>query len=168
MPANPDSADSLLAPYQGQVRVRVGGLLVRQGAILLAAHRGLLPGQATFWSPPGGGWVFGESLKDALRREFAEETGLAVRVGRQLHLHEFRERGLQALEIFFEVTTTDPAATPHLGHDPEHGAHAQLLAELAWLTPRQLLALPLLQVHPVLRGLLSPDDIFVPQVLLGA
>ncbi|NML64607.1 NUDIX hydrolase [Hymenobacter sp. RP-2-7] len=169
MSTDSDSLSSaLLTPYQGQVRVRVGGLLVRDGAILLAAHRGLLPGDAPFWSPPGGGWVFGEGLKDALRREFAEETGLAVHVGRQLHLHEFRERNLQALEIFFAVTATDPTATPRLGHDPEHGTGPQLLVELAWLTPRQLLQLPLAQVHPVLRGLLSPDDIFVPQVLLGA
>jgi 8-oxo-dGTP diphosphatase len=158
--------DSLLTPYAGLVRVRVGGVLVRNGAILLAAHRGLLPNGATFWSPPGGGWAFGESLKQALQREFLEETGLAVRVGRQLHLHEFRHDNLQALEIFFEVTAEDPQATPRLGHDPEHTADAQLLTELAWHTPRQLLALPLAHVHPVLRGLLSTDDVFVPQVLL--
>lgn len=166
----PDSGsqatNSLLTPYAGVVRVRAGGILVRQGAILLAAHRGLLPADAPFWSPPGGGWAFGESLKEALQREFLEETGLAVRVGRQLHLHEFRRGELQALEIFFEVTALDPTAAPRLGHDPEHAPEAQLLTELAWFTPRQLLALPLAQVHPVLRGLLSTDDVFVPQVLL--
>ncbi|QKG56049.1 NUDIX domain-containing protein [Hymenobacter sp. BRD128] len=168
MPADPIQAtDSLLTPYTKTVRVRVGGILVRDGAILLAAHRGLLPAGATFWSPPGGGWAFGESLKEALQREFLEETGLAVRVGRQLHLHEFRRDELQALEIFFEVLAADPAATPRLGHDPEHAADAQLLTELAWRTPRQLLALPLTQVHPVLRGLLSTDDVFAPQVLLS-
>ncbi len=155
-----------LRPYAGQVRVRVGGLLVRGGAVLLAAHRGLLPGGALFWSPPGGGWAFGENLKEALQREFQEETGMAVRVGRQLHLHEFRGGELQALEVFFAVEAADPAAIPRLGHDPEHPADAQLLTQLAWLTPRQLLALPLAQVHPVLRGLLSTDDVFVPQVLL--
>ena len=160
--------NSLLIPYAGKVRVRVGGLLVRAGGILLAAHRGLLPGGVPFWSPPGGGWAFGEGLKEALRREFQEETGLAVRVGRQLHLHEFRRDALQALEIFFEVTAEDPAATPRLGHDPEHAPDQQLLTELAWLTPRQLLALPPTQVHPVLRGLLSTDDVFVPQVILGS
>ena len=161
-------SDSLLAPYAGQVRVRVGGLLVRDGAVLLAAHRGLLPNGAPFWSPPGGGWDFGEGLKEALRREFREETGLAVQVGRQLHLHEFRSGDLQALEVFFEVTALDPSAAPTLGHDPEHAAGSQLLTELAWYTPRQLLKLPLAQVHPTLRGLLSPDDVFVPQVLLGS
>lgn len=159
------SANSLLASYIGQVRVRVGGLLLHDGGLLLAAHQGLLPEGSTFWSPPGGGWQFGESLHEALVREFEEETGLAVRVGRFLHLYEFRRDGLQALELFFEVVPTDGAApVPRLGHDPEHSADAQLLAGLAWFTPRQLLALPPAQVHPVLRGLLSIDDVFVPQL----
>jgi 8-oxo-dGTP diphosphatase len=158
--------DDLLRPYAGQVRVRVGGLLVRESAVLLAGHRGLLPNGAMFWSPPGGGWVFGESLREALQREFLEETGLVVQVGRLLHLHEFQQDELQALELFFEVVAADAAALPQLGHDPEHAADNQLLSELAWHTPRQLLALPPAQVHPVLRGLLSVDDIFVPQVLL--
>jgi 8-oxo-dGTP diphosphatase len=156
-------ADSLLAPYAGQVRVRVGGLLLREGSLLLASHRGLLPEGAPFWSPPGGGWTFGESLKAALVREFAEETGLEVRVGRFLHLYEFSRDGLQALELFFEVLADDETAVAHLGHDPEHAADAQLLTELRWLMPRQLLALPPGQVHPVLQLVLSVDDIFVPQ-----
>ena len=155
--------DSLLAPYAGQVRVRVGGLLVREGTLLLAAHRGLLPADALFWSPPGGGWLFGESLKAALVREFQEETGLTVRVGRFLHLHESQRDSLQALELFFEVLAEDEQAMPQLGHDPEHPAENQLLTDLRWLTPRQLLALPPAQVHPVLRLVLSLDDLFAPQ-----
>lgn len=144
--------------------MRVGGLLLHEGCLLLAAHRGLLPGGQPFWSPPGGGWEFGESLKAALVREFAEETGLAVRVGRFLHLHEFRRDDLQALELFFEVL---PVASgpplPRLGHDPEHGPDAQLLSELAWLTPRQLLQFPPNQVHTILQMVLSVDDVFVPR-----
>lgn len=159
----PPSPSPLLAAYAGRARVRVGGLLLRDGALLLTAHRGLLPDDASFWSPPGGGWQFGESIRTALVREFAEETGLKVRVGRFLHLHEFSSTHLQALELFFEVFD-DGTQPPQLGHDPEHGADQQLLTELAWLTPRQLGHLPPAQVHPVLRHLLSPDDVFVPQV----
>ena len=96
-------------PAAGQVRVRVGGLLLRDGAMLLAAHRGLLPQNTPFWSPPGGGWQFGESIRAALVREFQEETGLSVRVGRFLHLHEFSQGNLQALELFFEVLANDAA-----------------------------------------------------------
>ena len=158
-----DFSDALLQAYAGRVRVRVGGLLLRDGAMLLAAHRGLLPEQAAFWSPPGGGWQFGESLKEGLVREFREETGLAVRVGRFLHLHEFNQGPLQALELFFEVLADDNAA-PQLGHDPEHSSEGQLLTELRWFTPRQLQQLPPVQLHPVLRLVLSPDDIFVPQL----
>jgi ADP-ribose pyrophosphatase YjhB (NUDIX family) len=158
--------DSLLAAYHDRVRVRVGGLLLRNGALLLAAHRGLLANGAPFWSPPGGGWQFGESIKEALVREFLEETGLRVRVGRFLHLHEFSGNRLQALELFFEVIAEDENAQPHLGHDPEHSTNQQILSELAWHTPRQLLHLPPAQVHPVLGLILSPDDVFVPQVRL--
>jgi 8-oxo-dGTP diphosphatase len=158
-----DFSDALLHAYAGRVRVRVGGLLLREGKMLLAAHRGLLPEQAPFWSPPGGGWQFGESMKEALIREFREETGLAVRVGRFLHLHEFRQGQLQALELFFEVLAENDHA-PQLGHDPEHGPDAQLLTQLQWFSPRELQQQPLVQVHPVLRLVLSLDDIFVPQL----
>lgn len=161
--SHPDFSEALLRTYAGRVRVRVGGLLLRDGAMLLAAHRGLLPKQAPFWSPPGGGWQFGESLKEALVREFREETGLAVRVGRFLHLHEFSQGPLQALELFFEVLAEDDSSAK-LGHDPEHAPDEQLLTELQWFTPRQLQHLPPAQLHPVLRLVLSPDDIFVPQL----
>ncbi|GAC1367678.1 MAG: hypothetical protein NVSMB30_02530 [Hymenobacter sp.] len=157
------SPDALLEAYSGKVRVRVGGLLLRDGALLLAAHTGLLPQAAPFWSPPGGGWQFGESIRAALVREFREETGLTVRVGRFLHLHEFSSGPLQALELFFEVLATE-ADQPELGHDPEHLPHQQVLTGLAWQTPRQLLQLPPAQVHPVLRMVLSLDDVFVPQI----
>ncbi|MBD2768700.1 NUDIX hydrolase [Hymenobacter sp. BT664] len=162
VPSEPLLAEPLLEAYSGKVRVRVGGLLLRNGAMLLAAHRGLLPQNAAFWSPPGGGWQFGESIRAALVREFQEETGLTVRVGRFLHLHEFSSGKLQALELFFEVLA-DEADQPRLGHDPEHAPNEQLLTELAWLTPRQLLQLPPATVHPVLHLMLSPDDVYVPQ-----
>ncbi len=153
----------LLQAYAGVARVRVCGLLVQEGTILLTAHRGLLPDEQLFWSPPGGGWHFGETLQQCLRREFEEETGLTVRVGRFLHLHEYQGPGLQALELFFEVLPLDAAAAPRLGLDPEHAPDAQLLTRLEFMTPRRLGQLPPAQVHPVLRDLISTDDVFIPQ-----
>ncbi|WP_303311861.1 NUDIX domain-containing protein [Hymenobacter sp. BT730] len=157
-----DFSDSLLQAYTGQVRVRVGGLLVQNGAILLAAHRGLLPANVPFWSPPGGGWEFGETIRACLRREFQEETGMSVEVGRFLHLHEFMNKDLQALELFFEVKPLDSTAVPRLGSDPEHPHEGQILTKLAYFTPRQLVSMPVAQVHPVLRLILSPDDVYIP------
>ncbi|UOQ64951.1 NUDIX domain-containing protein [Hymenobacter volaticus] len=158
------STRQLLDSYTGLVRVRVCGLLVQEGALLLAAHRGLLPNDAPFWSPPGGGWQFGETIQACLRREFREETGLDVHVGRFLHLHEYGSADLQALELFFEVTPEDANAIPRLGHDPEHAAEDQLLTKVAFVEPRQLIRLPPTQVHPVLRQIISTDDVFIPQI----
>lgn len=160
----PLPVDALVQAYAGVARVRVCGLLVQNDALLLTAHRGLLPAQLPFWSPPGGGWQFGETLQQCLEREFAEETGLGVSVGRFLHLHEFRSPSLQALELFFEVRPLDAAATPRLGLDPEHAPDAQLLTQVAFVTPRQLGQLLPTQVHPVLRDIISPDDVFIPQI----
>ncbi len=156
----------MLAAYAERARVRVCGLLVHEGALLLTAHRGLLPAPQQFWSPPGGGWHFGETLREGVEREFREETGLAVRAGRFLHLHEYHDARLQALELFFEVLPLDAAAVPRLGHDPEHGPGEQLLTELAWRTPRELVGLPPQQVHPILRDLISTDDAYIPQLRL--
>ncbi|TGE18589.1 NUDIX domain-containing protein [Hymenobacter elongatus] len=166
-PSSPPDAlsESLLQAYTGQVRVRACGLLIRQGAMLLTAHRGMLAGDAPFWSPPGGGWQFGETIRECLRREYQEETGLEVTVGRFLHLHEFKSDSLQALELFFEVKPVDEMAIPRLGSDPEHTPETQLLTELAFLTPRQLGALLPTQVHPILRHVISPDDVFIPYIM---
>ncbi len=169
MPDSPDPSPfsdpaSLLAAYTNRVRVRVCGLLVEDGALLLAAHRGLLADGSVFWSPPGGGWEFGESIQECLTREFREETGLKITVGRFLHLHEFRRDNLQALELFFEVSVLEPGARPRRGLDPEHAVDAQLLTRLAFMKPRQFGSMHPEQLHPVLRHIISPDDVYIPHL----
>lgn len=57
----------------------VGAIAVRGGALLLI-RRGHAPSRGR-WSLPGGRVEPGETAREALVREMAEETGLAVRVG---------------------------------------------------------------------------------------
>jgi len=58
-------------------RVGVYGVAVRDDEILLVQLATGFPG-AGRWSLPGGGVDWGESLDEALEREFNEETGLSV------------------------------------------------------------------------------------------
>jgi 8-oxo-dGTP diphosphatase len=131
--------------YGHRLRVRVCGLCVQHDRLLLVRHRALL-GEGAFWVPPGGGVEFGESVPDALRREFREETGLEVRVGTLRFVHEFRRVPLHAIELFFDVQLT--GGTLALGHDPE--AAEPVLEEVAWLSWPEVQALPAHQRHDAL------------------
>ena len=61
--------------HEGDVRVRVGGILVNNGEILLIAHK---KNNDVYWLVPGGGVDYGESLSEALIREFSEELNIEI------------------------------------------------------------------------------------------
>ena len=65
--------------------IRVAGLLVHDGRILMVEQG---RGEERYWLLPGGGVKFGETLADALRREFDEELSLRVGVNRLLAIVE--------------------------------------------------------------------------------
>jgi 8-oxo-dGTP pyrophosphatase MutT (NUDIX family) len=66
----------------------------------------------TYHRPLGGGIEFGEGSKDALKREFAEELGADITVGRRIGVLEnvFTWRGRPGHEIvfLFDAAFTDP------------------------------------------------------------
>lgn len=94
------------------------GVLERDGCLLLAANRRrLAPDRAPerVFDLPGGRVEAGESLREALRREFVEETTLEVEVGDFLLVQE----GLRYVQgarryawrsFFFAVTARGEAA----------------------------------------------------------
>lgn len=59
-------------------RVRVAGLIVRDGKILLAEHE---KAGRRYWLLPGGGVEFCETVEEALKRELLEEADLEIEVG---------------------------------------------------------------------------------------
>ena len=69
--------------------VGVGVAVVNDGQLLLV-QRGRDPGKG-LWAVPGGRVEFGEPMREAARREVAEETGLDVRVGDVVWVGEFLE-----------------------------------------------------------------------------
>ncbi len=62
------------------------GLLIEDGKILLVKRKS--PPSIGRWSLPGGVVEKGESLKDAVKREFFEETSLSVEVVKLLTVYE--------------------------------------------------------------------------------
>jgi len=58
-----------------KIRVRVAGLLVQNDKVLMVCHK---KKEKKYWLLPGGGVNLGESLTEALVREFKEELDIEV------------------------------------------------------------------------------------------
>ncbi|MBB6610020.1 NUDIX hydrolase [Pontibacter sp. Tf4] len=144
------------AAYADKVRVRVCGICIQDEKLLLVRHQATIRNR-DFWAPPGGGLQFGESLADCLKREFLEETGLIVEVGRFLFVNEFMQAPLHAIEFFFEVKATGGELIT--GHDPEATPEMQLIEEVAWKTKHQVREIPLPDKHRILHHLYSFNDL---------
>lgn len=121
--------------YGNKIRVRCCGLLVSSGKILMVRHEGLGT-NGVFWGFPGGGTEPGETLEQALKREFLEETGLSVSIEKPLLLTEFIAHPLHGIELYFLVSAENHAAS--LGTDPE----LNILTGLEWMSFEEIRALP--------------------------
>jgi ADP-ribose pyrophosphatase YjhB (NUDIX family) len=78
-----------------EVRIRVAGILISSEGVLLIAHK---KNDDVYWLLPGGGVDYGETLKEALEREFAEELNINVAVN----------------ELAFISDSIDPSGSRHV------------------------------------------------------
>lgn len=87
----------------GTIRIRAAGILVKEGKILLVRHE---KNGKSYWLLPGGGVDFGETVEAALAREFMEEVGLEIQVGRLVLVQDSipPDRHRQVLNLYFLVT----------------------------------------------------------------
>ena len=86
------------------IRIRAAGILIKDGQILLVRHE---KEGKSYWLIPGGGVDYGESVEKALVREFQEEVGLNIQVGKLVLVHDSipPNRHRQVLNLYFLVTT---------------------------------------------------------------
>lgn len=121
--------------YEGKLRVRVAGLLRRGHELLLVKIDSPVSNQE-LWMPPGGGVEMGESLHQALKREFEEETNLIVEVGELRLINELIEGKFHAIEFFFDVQEIDGELK--MGKDPEHESDQQILMDIGFFAQDEI------------------------------
>jgi 8-oxo-dGTP diphosphatase len=136
-----------------KLRVRVSGLCFNNDSILLIKHD--LDGKI-LWSPPGGGLTFGESVQEALIREFREETFLTVRPGEFLFFSEFIDLPLHALELFFRIDNY--AGTLKKGVEPEISDN-NIILDVGFFNQNQIKDIPEDNLHRILKICNNPIDL---------
>ncbi len=84
------------------IRIRAAGILTKEDQILLVRHE---KHGRSYWLLPGGGVDYGESVDQALVREFQEECGLDVKIGPLVLVHDSipPDKHRQVLNLYFTV-----------------------------------------------------------------
>ena len=140
----------IIEQYGNRIRIRVCGVCIEDGKILLINHTGVRE-NTDFWCPPGGGLQFGETIKDCLKREFLEETNTEISVGKFLTINEFINPPLHAVELFYEVKIIN--GIPKKGTDPE--MEEQIISDLRWMSFEETKRLLEKTVHQSILDLVS-------------
>jgi len=116
-------------PVAAPAPIRVVAAVVRRYGRLLVCQRPAHKRHGGLWEFPGGKLEAGESTFDGARRELAEELGVVVRSVDELEFSS-QDPGSEFVIEFHPV---------EIDGDPKCREHPAL----AWVTPEELLTLPL-------------------------
>ena len=89
--------------------IRVTGVLLHEGKLLLVRQR---VSESRRWSLPGGKLEPGETIADGMVREMYEETGLSVRLVKQLYLFDKPEDNILHITFLVETDAIDSLSLP--------------------------------------------------------
>lgn len=131
--------------YPSVPLVGVGAVICVNGRFLLI-RRANEPGRG-LWSIPGGLVEVGEKIRDAVKREVEEETGLKVEVGRLIDVLDniiYDEGG----RIKFHYVLVDFEAKP-IGDNLELRPSSEVL-EARWFTIEEMRNLPITKTTKIL------------------
>ncbi len=146
----------IIEEYGNKLRIRVCGLCMENGQVLVANHHSLNK-NGDFWGPPGGGMDFGKSARENLKREFLEETGLTIEVEKFLFVHEYLSPPLHAIELFFKVKRL--SGELKTGFDPEMNKDEQIIRNVRFMPFEELLQLDSQSVHQLFLHVKKIDEL---------
>ncbi len=97
-------------------RVRVAGIVIQENSILLIQH---IKNEKKYWLVPGGGVDWGESLEEALIREYKEETNLDIEVKDFLFFSEAisPDKNKHVINLYFLVKIKNDSETMKIGNE---------------------------------------------------
>lgn len=97
-------------------RVRVAGIIIQENSILLIQH---IKNEKKYWLVPGGGVDWGESLEEALIREYKEETNLDIEVKDFLFFSETisPDKNKHVINLYFLVKIKNDSETMKIGNE---------------------------------------------------
>lgn len=121
--------------YEGKLRVRSCGVLIEKQSILLLNLHSPVTNTA-IWTVPGGGVQFKETTREAVEREFKEETGLTVKAKELLHINELNESNFHAIEFYYKVEKLSSDII--LGSDPERDEDDQIITDVRYFKLSEL------------------------------
>ena len=151
---------SLQQLYGNKVRIRACGICSDDKERLLVVNmKGIsssLEEGRPFFAPIGGGIEVGETVIDALKREFLEETGLEIYIEYFMCVYEYVNLPIHAVELFFAVRITDGKLKT--GSDPEH-ENSQIITSVEYLNYSQLINLPSEERHGIFKYASSVDSL---------
>jgi 8-oxo-dGTP diphosphatase len=112
-----------------KIRIGVGGIVMERGKVLLVEHT---KGARRYRLTPGGGVDFGESIPDALVREFQEELAITIKPGQLLWVSESIDPGGERHIVHMTFRCTRKRGGEiRLGNDKR-------LSDFAWFTADKL------------------------------
>ena len=127
-----------------QTSIKVGvGAVVFRGDDVLVIKRGKEPFKGS-WSIPGGGLEFGESLRDATKREVREETSLEINILSLIDAFEAlpRDNDAGAHVVMIDFVAEWVAGEPVAGDDADEAEfipYSEALLRLGWDQTRRAL-----------------------------
>ena len=115
--------------------LRVAGVMIRQGQLLVQRDA-----DGTEFALPGGHVRVGETLEDALIREYREETGAAITVNNMLWSEEcfweWNGKKMHNLTFYYRIDLAEGALIPQLDHFVPHRDNSRVV--IGWLPLEQL------------------------------